>query len=100
MTLECMLSTPVAVLLSVANEPPLALRHTLLANRFILRNVSWRGSPLIPRLRLLSERSNRRGFRINPSRCGLLIAYEGVRGVSSVCFRIQMFMQNGEYTAF
>ena len=75
-------STPVSILLSEAKEPPLGLRRSLLESLFILCNVSWRGSPLIPKLRLLSERVVRRGRGINSSKCGLLMAYEGVRWVA------------------
>ena len=85
--LGCVHSTPVAILLSDPNEPPLGLRRSLLGSRLIMRNVSWRGSPLIPKLRLLSERIKRRGCRINPSKCGLLTTYEGVPEVTEVCLR-------------
>ena len=85
--LGCMRSTPVSILLSEANEPPLGLRRSLLGGRFILRHMSWRDSPLIVRLRLLSERARLRGCRLNPERCGLLTAYEGARGVGEFCFR-------------
>ena len=54
-TLGCMRSTPIAILLSEAGEPPLWLRRHLLSNRLIVRNFSWRGNPLIPKLKLFSE---------------------------------------------
>ena len=85
--LGCMRSTPVAILLSETNKPPIGFRRSLLAGRFILRRAAWRDSPLIPRLRLLSERARLRGCKLNPERCGLLAAYEGVRGVREFCFR-------------
>ena len=85
--LGCMRSTPIAVLLSESNKPPLGLRSSLLGNRFILRNASWRGGPLIPKLCLLSERSRSGRFRIKPAKFGLLLAYEGVRGLLGMCFR-------------
>ena len=55
--LGCMRPTPISILLSEAGEPPLWLRRHLLCNRFIARNFSWRGNPLIPKLKLLSERA-------------------------------------------
>ena len=85
--LGCMRSTPIAVLLSESNEPLLGLRRSLLGGRFILRNASRRDGPLIPKLRLLSERSRFRRFRIRPVTCGLLLAYDGVRGLMDMCFR-------------
>ena len=85
--LGCMRSTPIAVLLSEASEPPLGLRRSLLGGRFILRNASCRGSPLIPKLSLLFERTRSGRSRIRPAKCGLLLAYEGVRGLLDMCFR-------------
>ena len=85
--LGCMRSTPIAVLLSEASEPPLGLRRSLLGGRFILRNASCRGSPLIPKLSLLFERTRSGRSRIRPAKCGLLLAYEGVRGLLGMCFR-------------
>ena len=61
--------------------------RSLLGGRFILRHAAWRDSPLILRLRLLSERARRRGCRLNPKKCRLLAAYEGARGVAEFCFR-------------
>ena len=81
MALRCIRSTPIAVLLFESNEPPLGLRRSLLGNRFILRNVSRRGDPLIPKLCLLPERSRSGRFRIRPAKCDLLLAYEGVRSL-------------------
>ena len=74
--LACMRLTPIPVLLLEANEPPLGLRRWLLANHFMARNFMWRNNPLIPKLQLLSERAQRRAFKINLTRCGLLISYE------------------------
>ena len=48
--LGCVRSTPIAVLLSEASEPPLGLRRSLLGGRFILRNASRKGGYLIPKL--------------------------------------------------
>ena len=85
MALGCMRSTPIAVLLSESNEPPLGLRRSLLGGRFILSNASRRGSPLIPKLCLLSERSRSGRFRIKPAKCGLLLAYERNQGLLGIC---------------
>ena len=85
--LGCMRSTPIAVLLFESNELPLGLRPSLLGGRFILRNAASRGGLLIPKLSLLFERSRISRFRINPTRCGFLLAYESVRGLLGMCFR-------------
>ena len=87
MALGCMHSTPIAVLLSESDEPPLGLRRSLLGGRFILRNAASRHGLLVPKLTLLFEKSRVRRFRINPTRCGLLIAYESVRGLLGMCLR-------------
>ena len=79
--LGCMRTTPTSVLLSEAGEPPLSLRRSLLSGRFILRNFSWRGSPLIPRLQLLRERVAAGRLRLLPSRCVLLTSYLSVLGL-------------------
>ena len=79
--LGCMRSTATSVLLSEAGEPPLFLRRALLSSRFVLRNYSWWGNPLLPRLQLLSERIAARRLRLLPSRCGLLASYLGVLGL-------------------
>ena len=76
-----MRSTPTSVLLSEAGEPPLSLRRSLLSSRFVLRNYSWWGNPLLPRLRLLSERIAAGRLRLLPSRCALLASYLGVLGL-------------------
>ena len=68
-------------LLSEASEPPLFLRRSLLSSRFVLRNFSWRGNPLLPRLQLLRERISARRLRLLPSRCGLLASYLCVLGL-------------------
>ena len=79
--LGCMRSTPIAVLLSESGEPSLGLRRSLLGGRFILRNAASRDGLLVPELSLLFERSRVRRFRINRTRCGLLIAFDSVRGL-------------------
>ena len=79
--------TPIAVLLSESGEPPLSLRRSLLGGRFILKNAASRDGLLVPKLSLLFERSQVRRFRINSTRCGLLIAYESVRGLLGMCIR-------------
>ena len=81
-----MRSTPIAVFLSEASEPPLGLRRYLLGGRFFLRNASHRDGPLIPKLSLLSERTRSGRSRIRPTKCGLLLAYEGVRCLLDMCF--------------
>ena len=80
------ISIPIAVLLSESNEPPLGLRRSLLGGRFILANATLRSDLLIPKLSLLFERSRVRRFRIHPTRCGLLLAYESMRGLLGMCF--------------
>ena len=85
--LGCMRTTPTSVLLSEAGESPLSLRRSLLSGRFILRNFSWMGSPLIPRLQLLRERSAAGGLRSLPSRCGLLVSYLSVLGLAEGRFQ-------------
>ena len=42
-----MYSTPVPVLLAEADEIPLALRRSLLSNRFIFRNFGWNENSLM-----------------------------------------------------
>ena len=79
--LGCMRSNPTSVLLSEAGEPPLSLRRSLLSSRFVIRNFSWWGNPLLPRLQLLSERIAAGRLRLLPSRCGLLASYLGVLGL-------------------
>ena len=79
--LGCMRSTPVSILLSKANEPALGLRRSMLRSHFILRNVSWRGSALIPKLRMLSERVRRRVCRLNPMRFSLIFLSGSYAGV-------------------
>ena len=76
-----MRSTPTSVLLSEAGEPPPFLRRSLLSSRFFLRNFSWWGNPLLPRLQLLSERIAAGRLRLLPSKCGLLASYLGVPGL-------------------
>ena len=84
--LGCMRSTPIAILLSEAGEPPLWLRRHLLCNRFIARNFSWRVNPLIPKLKLLSERSALVPCsRSNGS--SLFCAYRGLGGLLSTTVR-------------
>ena len=73
--LECMRTIPTSMLLSEAGEPPLSLHRSLLSNRFILRNFSWRRNPLLPRLQLLCEKVAAKRLRLLPSRCGLLTSY-------------------------
>ena len=73
--------TPTSVLLSEAEEPPLSLRRSLLSSRFILRNFSWRGSPLIPRIQLLRDRVAAGRLRLRSSRCGLFSSYLSVLGL-------------------
>ena len=58
-------------------EPPLALRRNLLNNRFVTRNFSWRGNPLIPKLVLLSERVGS-AKRFRSLRSSLVGSYMGL----------------------
>ena len=71
----------ISVLLSEAGEPPLSLRRSLLSKRFILRNFSCRGNPLLPRLQLLRERVAAKRLRLLPSMCGLLTSYVCMLGL-------------------
>ena len=79
--LGCMQTTLTSVLLFEAAESPLSLRRSLLTGQFILRNFSWRGSPLILIVQLLCERDAARRLRLLPSRCGLLASYLNVLGL-------------------
>lgn len=54
----CMRSTPISILLSKANIPPLSLRRSLINRRHMIRNLSWTQNPLSSGLRCLQHRTN------------------------------------------
>ena len=81
-----MRSTPISILLSESGEPPLEFRRHLLNNRFIIRNFSWRGHLLIPKLELLVWRSlSVRRYR--SLRSSLVAAYWSLGDVLSMVAR-------------
>ena len=53
----CMCLTPITVLQSEANELPLNLCKSLLANRFMMRNLLRRNKPFTKKLKFLSEKA-------------------------------------------
>ena len=84
--LECMRSTPIPILLSESGEPPLELRQHLLINRFVIRNFSWRGNPLIPKLEFLARRTSSTQ-RFGLLRTSLVTASQGLGDVLSMMAR-------------
>ena len=81
--LGCMRSTPISIFLSESGETLFELERHLLSNPFIVRNFFWRGNPLIPKLRLFSERSTA-SPRFRLLRLSLVSAYRGLVDVLGV----------------
>ena len=84
--LRCMRFTPISILLSELGEPPLEVRRHLLNNRFVIRNFSWRGNPLIPKLEPLAQRAiSSRRYR--SLRSSLVSSYLGLGDLLSMVTR-------------
>ncbi|XP_051170050.1 uncharacterized protein LOC127287259 [Leptopilina boulardi] len=77
-----MITTPISVLLSECDKPPLYLRRLMLTDRFLLRCAAWRANPLIFKLQLLYERSLTKKFRnFNFVKLSLFSSYIRIRGL-------------------
>ncbi|XP_043480278.1 uncharacterized protein LOC122509979 [Leptopilina heterotoma] len=90
--LGCMRSTPIGILLSEANIPPLSLRRSLINRRHMIRNLSWTLNPLFTKLQCLQNRINLNNQNSNPSpiiRLPLLTAFGDVSQIMSRCGRIK-----------
>lgn len=53
--LGSMRSTPINIMLSEIDEPPLALRRTMLNEKHMIKNLSWSQNPLTLKIQLLHE---------------------------------------------
>lgn len=88
MILRCMKSTPVGILLSESNIPPLSLRRSLINRRHMIRNLSWSRNPLSTKLHCLQNRATLNGQEMNHSpriRSSLLETYRDVSQFISNC---------------
>ncbi|XP_043476376.1 uncharacterized protein LOC122507632 [Leptopilina heterotoma] len=53
--LGSMRSTPINIMLSEIDEPPLVFRRMMLNRKHMIKNLSWTQNPLTPKLQLLHE---------------------------------------------
>lgn len=84
----CMRSTPISILLSEANIPPLSFRRSLINRRHMIRNLSWTQNPLSSNLLCLQHRTdlNKQDRKPTPLiRSSLLETFRDVTQIMSKC---------------